>query len=312
MTARVLYDEPGPRTRRRIRIASAISLVVVGLAVAWVVLRLWDAGQFDGERWEIFTEGDTARFLWEGLLVTLRLAVVSIAFASTLGLLLALGRVAERRWIRWPVGVWIEVFRAIPLLALIVFAYLGLPKYDIRISGFWCVVLGLTLYNSAALAEIFRAGILSLEKGQWEAAATLGLRWPSTMRLVILPQALRRMLPSYVSQVVTIVKDTSLGFIVAAEEFLSRSRIVGNFRGGRYLVPALLTAALVYLIINLALSRLAHRLEGRVGRKAGGVLAIDPELALAGPEPMTDRALAAEAEASLVKGPTDGPRDGAP
>ena len=302
-TTRVLYDEPGPRTRRRILLASIVSLVVVGLAVAWVLLRLWDAGQFDGERWEIFTEGDTARFLWEGLLVTLRLAVVSITFASILGLALALGRIAGRRWIRWPVGVWIEVFRAIPLLALIVFAYLGLPKYDIRISGFWCVVLGLTLYNSAALAEIFRAGILSLEKGQWEAAATLGLRWPTTMRQVILPQGLRRMLPSYVSQIVTIVKDTSLGFIVAAEEFLSRSRVVGNFRGGRYLVPALITAALVYLIVNLTLSRFAHRLEGRVGRKAGGVVAIDPELALSGPEPMSDRALAAEADSALTKGP---------
>jgi glutamate transport system permease protein len=302
-TTRVLYDEPGPRTRRRILIASIVSLAVVGLALAWVVLRLWDAGQFDGERWEIFTEGDTARFLWEGLLVTLRLAVVSIAFASILGLALALGRIAARRWIRWPVGVWIEVFRAIPLLALIVFAYLGLPKYDIRISGFWCVVLGLTLYNSAALAEIFRAGILSLEKGQWEAAATLGLRWPTTMRQVILPQGLRRMLPSYVSQIVTIVKDTSLGFIVAAEEFLSRSRVVGNFRGGRYLVPALITAAIVYLIVNLTLSRFAHRLEGRVGRKAGGVIALDPELALAGPEPMSDRALAAEADSALTKGP---------
>ena len=83
--------------------------------------------------------------------------MTAIVLATALGLALALGRVAERRWIRFPVGVWIEVFRAVPLLALIVFAYVGLPKYDIRLSGFWCVVLGLVLYNSAGLAEIFAA-----------------------------------------------------------------------------------------------------------------------------------------------------------
>ena len=179
---------------------------------------------------------------------------------------------------------WIEVFRAIPLLALIVFAYIGLPKYDIRISR-------LLVRRARPHALQLRGPGRDLPgrhpqpgtgpvggRGQPRAS-----RWPTTMRLVILPQALRRMLPSYVSQIVTIVKDTSLGFVVAAEEFLSRSRVVGNFRGGRYLVPALITAAIVYLIVNLTLSRFAHRLEGRVGRKAGGVVAIDPELALAGP-----------------------------
>jgi glutamate transport system permease protein len=108
------------------------------------------------------------------------------------------------------------------------------------------------------------------------------------------------MLPSYVSQIVTIVKDTSLGFVVAAEEFLSRARVVGNFRGGRYLVPALMVAALAYLVVNLTLSRLAQRLGRRAGRKSGGVVAIDPELQLAGPEPLSDRALAAEARAQAT------------
>jgi glutamate transport system permease protein len=270
--ASVLYDDPGPRTLKRMRIASAISIGLIAAALGWVVYRLWDAGQLHGDRWSIFTEGDTLEYLWSGLLVTLRLAVTAIVLATALGLALALGRVADQWWIRTPVGVWIEVFRAVPLLALIVFAYVGLPKYDIRLSGFWCVVVGLVLYNSAALAEIFRTGIVSLDSGQREAAQTIGLRWWSTMRLVLLPQGLRRMMPSYVSQIVTIVKDTSLGFVVAAEEFLSRARVVGNFRGGRYLVPALLVASFAYLVVNVTLSRVAHRLEGRVGRKSGGVV----------------------------------------
>jgi glutamate transport system permease protein len=280
MTASVLYDEPGPVTRRRLRIASIVSLALLAAGLAWVVYRLWDAGQLDGERWEVFTEGDTLGYLRAGLLITLRLGVFAIVLATALGLVLALGRVAEPWWVRFPVGVWVQVFRAIPLLALIVFAYVGLPRYDIRLSGFWCVVLGLTLYNSAALAEIFRTGIVTLDRGQREAAASIGLGWWAAMRLVVLPQALRRMLPSYVSQIVTIVKDTSLGFVVAAEEFLSRARVVGNFRGGRYLVPSLLVAAACYLVVNLTLSRLAHRLEGRAGRRAGGVVAVDPELEL--------------------------------
>lgn len=269
MTTSVLYDEPGPRARRRMAVASVVAVVVLVGIVAWIVWRFRDAGQFEGRRWRVIV--DSLPYLWRGLLITLRLAIVAIVLATALGLVLALGRTAERRWIRWPVGVWIELFRAIPLLALIIFAYIALPKYGIRLTPFWCVVAGLVLYNSAAIAEIFKAGILTLDRGQREAAATLGLRYWSVMRIIVLPQAVSRMLPAYVSQLVTIVKDTSLGFVVSAEELLRRARAIGEFNNSA-VVTALVAAAVPYLIINVTLSYVARRLERRQARRrsAGG------------------------------------------
>jgi glutamate transport system permease protein len=264
MTAYVLYDEPGPRGRRRIAVASAIAVAAMLAVLAWVGWRVFEAGQFEGGRWSIIW--DSREYLWGGLLITLRLAATAIVLATALGLVLGLARSAQRAWIRWPVGVWVEFFRAVPLLALIIFAYIALPKYGLRLSPFWCVVSGLVLYNSAALGEIFRAGILTLDRGQREAAASLGLRYWSTMRIVVLPQAIRRMMPAYVSQIVTIVKDTSLGFAVSAEELLRRTRTIGEFDNSA-VVTALMAAAIPYLVINVTLSYMARRLERRQGRR---------------------------------------------
>jgi glutamate transport system permease protein len=264
MTASVLYDKPGPRGRRRIAIASGLAGAVLAGVLAWIGWRFFDAGQLEGRRWSVIW--DSREYLWGGLLITLRLAATAIVLATVLGMALGLGRTARRAWIRWPVGAWVEFFRAVPLLALIIFAYIALPKYDIRLSPFWCVVAGLVLYNSAALAEILKAGILTLDRGQREAAASLGLRYWTTMRVVVLPQAIRRMLPAYVSQVVTIVKDTSLGFVVSAEELLRRTRAIGEFNNAA-VVTALIAAAIPYLVINVTLSYVARRLERRQDRR---------------------------------------------
>ena len=215
----VLYDEPGPVGRRRIWIGSVLSVVVLVGTVVVAVRRFADKGQFQGRRWQIVA--DSISYLRGGVFVTLRMAVIAVVLASVLGLALSIGRVAEKAVIRWVAGAWVEFFGAVPLLALVVFAFVGLPKYDVNLSRFWCVVVALVLYNSAALCEVFRAGINSLDRGQREAATAIGLRWWPAMRIVVLPQGLRRMLPAYVSQMVTIVKDTSLGFVVGAEELLN-------------------------------------------------------------------------------------------
>jgi glutamate transport system permease protein len=285
MTASVLYDQPGRRGRRRIAIASAAVGVVLAGVVLWIVWRFYDAGQLDGRRWSIIWE--SRQYLWGGLLVTVRLAAVAVVLATAVGLALGLGRTAQRAWIRWPVSVWVQFFRAVPLLALIIFAYIALPKYGVRLSPFWSVVSGLVLYNSAALGEVFKAGILTLDRGQREAAASVGLRYWPTMRLVVLPQAIRCMLPTYVSQVVTIVKDTSLGFVVSAEELLRRARAIGEFDNAA-VVTALVAAALPYLAINVTLSYVARRLERRQARPGRPVVAGAPA---AGPAPTETVAL---------------------
>jgi glutamate transport system permease protein len=256
----VLYDEPGPRTRRRLRIASALAVFVVALVVWRAVKRFADNGQFEVERWQVVW--DSIPYLRGGLWITAKMAVVAVAMASVLGMMLALGRVAPVRPVRWLVGGWVEFFRAIPLLALVLFAFVGLPKYGVTLPRFWCVVVGLVLYNGAALCEVFRAGIASIGAGQGEAASSIGLRWWQTMQIVVVPQAVRRMLPAYISQMVTIVKDTSLGFVVGAEELLSRSRQIGVSKRTS-LVASFIVVLVVYLIINLILSRLAVLIERR-------------------------------------------------
>ena len=266
MTAPVLADALGPRARRRVRAVSALSLLGLAGLAAVVVGRLADKGQFEAEKWRPFTESGVIRFLWLGLVSTLKAAAVAMVLATLFGALLALGRLARNRPVRWVSGAYVEVFRAVPLLLLILFCDLGLPRLGVELSPFGAVVLGLLAYNGAVLGEIFRAGILSLDKGQTDAALAVGLGYWQTMLLVVIPQAARRMVPALVSQLVTLLKDTSLGFVVGYEELLRRADILGEYKG-KPLLQALFVVALIYIAVNLALSRLARRLELRQRRR---------------------------------------------
>lgn len=268
----LLGDALGPKGRRKVMIASVVSGVLLAGFVFLAVRRLGENGQLAAEKWEPLTQYAILRFLFIGLLTTLKAAAVSMVLAMAVGGLLAVGRLARNGPIRWSTGAWVEVFRAVPLLLLIYFSARGLPRMGISFPVFWYLVLGLVLYNSAVLAEIFRAGILSLDKGQTEAALALGMSYWQMMLIVVIPQALRRMVPSIVSQLVTLLKDTSLGFVIPIEELLRRSQILGEFTG-KPLLQSLFVAALVYIVINFTLSRLARRLEVRQRRRygAGGI-----------------------------------------
>ena len=270
MTATVIGDALGPRGRMRVRIASFVSGALLLLFLVVAYRRLSATGQLAKEKWTLFTDPAILRFLGSGMLTTLKLASVSMVLALGFGSLLALGRLAKNGPTRWLTGGWVEVFRAIPLLLLIYFSARGLPRLDVDLPGFWYVVAGLTLYNSAVLAEIFRAGILSLDRGQTEAASAIGMTYWQSMLLVVVPQAFRRMVPAIVSQLITLLKDTSLAFIVPVEELLRRSFIVGD-QPGKPLLQSLFVAALIYIAVNLALSRIARRLEVRQRRRYGAV-----------------------------------------
>ena len=272
MTAPVFGDALGPRGRVRVQLASLVSGLLLAFFAFASFRRLSDTGQLAKEKWSLFTDPAILRFLGTGLFTTLRLAMVSMALALVFGSLLALGRLAKNAPTRWLTGGWVEVFRAVPLLLLIYFSARGLPRLDVDLPGFWYVVAGLTLYNSAVLAEIFRAGILSLDRGQTEAASAIGMTYWQTMLLVVVPQAFRRMVPAIVSQLITLLKDTSLAFIVPVEELLRRSFIVGE-QPGKPLLQSLLVVAVIYVAVNFALSRFARRLEIRQRRRygAGGI-----------------------------------------
>jgi glutamate transport system permease protein len=261
----VLGDALGPRARRRVWVASAVAGVLLLVLLAMAGQRLADKGQLDPDQWRPFTEAAVLRFLWQGLLNTLRAALAAMGLALVVGAFLALGRLARTGPVRWVAGAWVEFFRAVPLLLLIYFAGLGLPKYGIDLPVFWYLVLALVAYNSSVLAEIFRAGILSLDRGQAEAAYAVGLSYWQAMFFVVVPQAVRRMVPAVVSQLVTLLKDTSLGFVITFEELLRRGRINGEFYGNG--LQSLTVVALVYIVVNFTLSRTAHRLEVRQRRR---------------------------------------------
>lgn len=265
MTAPVLADALGPRARRRVLVASIVATALLALVVFVAIRRLQAQGQLEAALWETFTKWPEWRFLLQGLLETIRVASVAMLCSVAIGVVLALGRLAQTRFVRALFTTWVEFFRGLPVVLLIFFSFLALPRYGLDWPAFWYLVLGLTLYNSAVLGEIFRAGILSLERGQMEAALGIGLSYWKAMRLVIIPQAVRRMVPALVSQLVTLLKDTSLGYIIAYEELLRRANILGTAR--KNILQALFVAGLLYLVVNLVLSRIARRLEVRQRRR---------------------------------------------
>jgi glutamate transport system permease protein len=275
--ALVLADELGPRGRRRVLIATVISSVVIAGLVVLAVHRLQARGQLEWARWEPFTRWSVIKFLLGGLANTGRAAAAAIAVALPLGAALALLRLARTAPLRWLSAGFVEFFRGVPLILLIFFSYSGLRGYGVDITPFRALVLALAIYNGAVLGEVFRAGIRSLDAGQTEAAYAIGLGYWQAMFAVVLPQALRRMAPAIVSQLVTLLKDSSLGFVITYEELLRRSRITGEYF--HVLLQATVVVAVMYVAVNFALGRAARWLEVRQRRRlgAGAIVVIGME-----------------------------------
>jgi len=226
-----------------------------------VAVPLANKGQFEASKWEFVAEAGTWTSILNGLINTVKAAVFAIVLALVFGAVFAVARLSERAWIRWPATAVIEFFRAVPLLLLILFIFL---RYGETFGGFWSLVIGLVLYNGSVLAEIFRAGISAVPRGQREAAEALGLRKSQVMTLVLVPQAVRIMLPAIISQSVVALKDTALGFVLAYEELALTARDIYVFYNNP-LQAGLLIAA-VYIALNYAVSRLAVFVEARQRR----------------------------------------------
>jgi glutamate transport system permease protein len=215
MATSVLFDAPGPRTRVRHRLYAIISAVVLLVLLGAAIWRLWEKGQFALDLWEPFVTPRIVNAMLQGLGQTLLMAVVAVAGAVVIGAFLGVGKLSEHRVLRWPSWGIVEFFRAVPLLMLIIAIWFALGPSE-GTHAYWSVVVGLWLYNGSVLAEIFRAGVNALPRGQSEAAYALGLRKTAVMRLVLLPQAVKIMLPAIISQSIVALKDTSLGYAVLA------------------------------------------------------------------------------------------------
>jgi len=218
---------------------------------------------FEARYWEGFADPTVWQFILTGLQVTLIMASVSIVGSLIFGSLLALARVSRHPVLSRPATGYIELIRALPLLYLIFFAYFGGARFGVR-EPLFAATLALIAYTSAVNAEIVRAGILSIERGQVEAARALGLGYWSTMRLVVLPQAFRRVIPPQVSQLVTLIKDTSLAYIVGTTELMRRIFILySGFETGVGVIQGLFVVACIYFVLNFALSSVGRWLEVR-------------------------------------------------
>jgi glutamate transport system permease protein len=269
----VLYDHPGPRAIRRSRIGSVIGGLLLLALLVLVVLRFAGRGHFEAEKWEPFTDPLTWNAIGEGLWNTLRAALLAIVLALATGALLAVGRLSESSVVRAPAVAVVEFFRATPLLMLIFFFFLASPQ---TLGGYGALVVGLTLYNGAVLAEIFRAGVLAVPRGQTEAALAMGLRQGQTMRFVLVPQAVRTMLPAIISQCVVVLKDTSLGFIVVYPELVRTGRqIYDNYFN---IIPTIIVVTVIYVSINMTLSWVASWIEATQRRQRGSAAAATPAL----------------------------------
>jgi glutamate transport system permease protein len=268
----VLYDVPGPRAQARNRAFGALAtLGIVGLA-GFIGYRFWATGQFESTKWEWLLYKDLQLQLFAALGATLGAFVVAALLALVFGLLFAVARLSEHWWLRTPAFAIVEFFRAIPLVVMIFFLFYAAPQAGLTLGVFWSLVVSLTLYNGSVLAEVFRAGILSLPRGQREAAYALGLRKNQVMRAVLLPQAVRAMLPTIVSQLVVLLKDTALGFLITYQELINDARYLGSLTEfGRPIIPTALVIGAIYIMLCTALSSLAGYLERR-SRRSGRAL----------------------------------------
>ena len=275
---RVLFDEPGPRGRARIRLFTVLGLLLVAGVVALLLYQFFRSGQLGRSRWLPFLQPAYISFLATGFRGTIIATFLAALLSFPLGVVLALGRLSGNGVVRRVSTAYIEFFRSVPLLLLIYAFLLALPRFGINLPILWKLVVPIVLVNVAVLAEIFRAGILAVDRGQSEAASALGLRDGQSMRSVILPQAVRLVIPTLVTQLVALLKDSTLGYVVSYPELLKQANNLTVFT--HLLVQTYLIVAAVYVLVNLLLSRLAVQLERRLGtrpRARAAVGAPEPE-----------------------------------
>ena len=274
MSGSVLYDAPGPRAIARNRVLGVLTVVVVVGLLALIIWRFADAGQFSAEKWQVFSY----TLVWQNFgLATLRtLAAFGAAAlgALVLGFILAIGRVSDHAWVRVPITAVVEVLRAVPVLIFMMLLYYGLPVIGVKLEAYWAVVIALIAYNGSVLAEVLRAGIESLPRGQREAGFAIGLRKSGVLRLILLPQAVRAMMPVIIAQLVVTLKDTALGFIITYPELLFYAKFLGSSSTyGSPIIPAAIVAGAIYIGLCLALSYVAYRVERSARRSPRVVVA---------------------------------------
>lgn len=254
----ILFGSPSPQAQTVARVVSAIAAALLLLLAAGIVFRFHSAGQLSARFWEFFAWPTTWAFLGKGLLGTLASAAMAAAIALTLGLVLLMGRQARTRLVRWPSIAVIEFLRGTPTLLLIYVCFLVLPSVGVKLSTYWMLTLPVGLSTAAVVAEVYRAGVLAVPRGQTDAARSLGLTEAQVFFSVVFPQALRYIVPALVAQLVIVVKDTTFGYVVTYGELMQSAKVlIANYHS---LVPVYLVVAALYCLVNYGISRASKRL----------------------------------------------------
>lgn len=260
-----LYEAPGPRTRRLMVAGTVVTGILVIIGIGLVIRQFYVTGQLAPRYWTFLAQPTTWRYLLQGFRGTVSVALTAGVLSLLLGLVLMLGRTSGIRPLSALCRVVTDFFRGVPSLLLIYFFFLAVPQYGIRLSSFWMIALPVTLAASGVLAEVLRAGVNAVPRGQVEAALSLGMRRGRIMFKIVLPQAVRFVIPSLISQLVVVVKDTTVAYVVSYPDLMQNARVlITNYDA---LVSMYFTVAIVYILLNYAINKLSGFVAERMGVK---------------------------------------------
>ncbi len=253
-----LYEAPGPRTRRRIAVFTVLALIGLGFLLFLVIRQFARQGQLEPRYWDFFLKWSTWRYLGQGLLSTLKSALTAAIIAIALGFILMRGKLRRNPVLRWIATAVIEFTRGVPTLLLIYFFFLVLPRMGLNLGAFWRITLPCAISASGIIAEAFRAGVNAVPRGQTEAALSLGLSPTRTFYQVVFPQALRFVIPSLISELVIVLKDTTFAYVVSYADLMQHAKVLITSHDA--LVSVYLVVAVIYILINYGLNRLSDRI----------------------------------------------------
>lgn len=260
-----LYEPPGPKTRKKMLVGTVVTLASVLALAAWIVYRFWVTGQLSARYWQLFSWRTTWIYLGRGLLGTFEVALTSAVIAIVLGLALMLGRTGRFAWLRVVCAAITNFFRGVPSLLFIYFFFFTMPSVGISMPPFWMMVLPISFAASGVLAEVFRAGMNAVPKGQTEAGLSIGLSPWKVKTKIVMPQAIRFVIPSLISQLVVVVKDTALAYVVSYPDLMQNAQVLRTNYDA--MVSTFLVVGLIYIVINYLINKASVYVSRRTGTK---------------------------------------------
>lgn len=257
----VLYEEPGTKAKKRIKLYTVFSVIVLTAIIALTVRQFAVTGQLDSRYWDFYLQWTTWLFIIQGLLGTIRAALAAMIITLATGFLLMFARVRGNKIAQTISRCIIEFTRGVPSLLFIYFFFFVFPMMGLKLSAFWKITIPIAISASGSVAEVLRSGVQAVNKGQREAALSLGLSENRTFFKIILPQAFRYVIPSLISELVIILKDTNFAYIVSFNDLMQNASVlISNYDA---LLSVYLVVAVIYILINYFLNKLSVKIASK-------------------------------------------------